>query len=315
MSEQTTFTAPVQLMELDKDVYGEDSGSQERFHPVERKRPLSRRALVAIQSAFILVIAIISLTPIVLIFISTFQDGQEVIRDGMSFSINWSELSLSNYKMLFTDSGLYFNWFANSMILTVLRVVGTLIVSSFVAYGFAMYDFKGKTAAFIAVLLLLSTPFEMVMLPLYVQANEWGLADTYFIVVVPFFAAAATIFFFRQYFLGIPKEILEAGRVDGVTEYGIFFRLIVPISKPAFAAMAILNGMLAWNDMLWPMLILRSPEKFNLPIGLNTLLTPYGNNYDLLLIGAFFSLVPILILFIAFQKFFVEGMTAGAVKG
>lgn len=315
MSEQTSFTAAPDLEELSKDVYDPKPAPGGKPVPTGKTGPFSRRMLIIIQTAFLALIGIIALLPIILIFISTFQDGQEVIRDGMSFNIDWSQLSFENYKMLFTDSGLYFRWFGNSVFLTVLRVVGTLVVSSFVAYGFAMYEFKGKTIAFISVLLLMSTPFEMVMLPLYVQANEWNLADTYFIVVIPFFAAAATIFFFRQYFIGIPRDIIEAGRMDGVTEYGIFFRLIVPISKPAFAAMAILNGMLAWNDMLWPLLILRSPEKFNLPIGLNTLLTPYGNNYDLILIGAFFSLIPILILFIAFQKFFVEGMTAGAVKG
>jgi len=161
----------------------------------------------------------------------------------------------------------------------------------------------------------MTVPFEMLMLPLYVQVNKFGLADSYVMVVIPFLAAPVTIFFFRQYFLGIPKELLEAGRVDGVTEFGIFFRLVVPIIRPALAAMAILNGMLAWNNFLWPLLVLRSPQNFTLPIGLNTLLTPYGNNYELLIIGSFFSLIPILILFLAFQRFFVEGMTAGALKG
>ncbi len=313
---ETSFTAAPELVDIDKDTYGSAPSEKEEQHGAPAGRaPLSRRAVILIQTAFMVVIGLITLTPIFLIFLSTFQDGQELIRGGMTFDIDWKSMNLDNYRMLFTDSGNYFRWFGNSLFLTVIRVLGTLLVSSFIAYGFAMYDFKGKTVGFIAVLLLMSTPFEMVMLPLYVQANDWNLADTYLIVVLPFFAAASTIFFFRQYFLGIPKEILEAGRVDGVTEYGIFFKLIVPISKPAFAAMAILNGMLAWNDMLWPLLILRSPEKFTLPIGLNTLLTPYGNNYDLILIGAFFSLVPILILFIAFQRFFVEGMTAGAVKG
>jgi len=261
------------------------------------------------------VISLISLVPLAAIVLGTFQNGSDVIRNGITFDVDLSTLSLDNWVVLFTDSGLYFRWFANTLGLTLAQVVGTLLVSSFVAYGFAMYEFRGKTAAFIAVLLLMSTPFEMLMLPLYVQVNELNLSDSYAVIVVPFLAAAVTIFFFRQYFLGVPKELLEAGRVDGVTEFGIFFRLIMPISRPALAAMAILNGMLAWNNFLWPLLVLRSPDKFTLPIGLNTLLTPYGNNYELLIVGAFFSLIPILVLFLAFQRFFVEGMTAGAVKG
>jgi len=268
-----------------------------------------------IQSAFLIVMALISLVPLLAIFVGTFQDGNEVIRRGMTFDVDLGSLSLDNYVLLFTDSGPYFRWFANTLILTVAQVAGTLLVSSFVAYGFAMYEFRTKTLWFIMVLLVMTVPFEMLMLPLYVQVNDMGLADTYTVIALPFLAAAVTIFFFRQYFLGIPKEIIEAGRMDGVSEFGIFFRLVLPITKPAMAAMAILNGMLCWNNFLWPLLVLRSPEKFTLPIGLNTLLTPYGNNYELLIIGAFFSLIPILILFLAFQRFFIEGITAGAVKG
>ncbi|WP_159618609.1 carbohydrate ABC transporter permease [Ruania rhizosphaerae] len=276
---------------------------------------LPRRLFVAIQAVFLISIALIVLVPLVAIFVGTFQDGNAIIRNGVTLDVDLSELSLDNYVMLFTDSGLYFRWFANTLGLTIAQVAGTLLVSSFVAYGFAMYDFKGKNAGFVAVLLLMTVPFEMMMLPLYVLVNDFGLADSYAVIVLPFLAAAVTIFFFRQYFLGIPKELLEAGRVDGVTEFGIFFRLVLPISMPAVAAMAILNGMIIWNNFLWPLLVLRSAEKFTLPIGLNTLLTPHANNYELLIIGAFFSLIPILVLFLLFQRFFVAGMTAGALKG
>ena len=280
----------------------------------ERRAP-RRRAAAVIQGVLLIAIALVSLIPLVAIVLGTFQDGNEIIRNGISLIVSPSSLSLDNYVMLFTDSGLYFQWFWNSLIITVVQVAGTLLVSSFVAYGFAMYDFKGKNLGFILVLILMTVPFEMLMLPLYVQVNNLGAANQYWIVVVPFLAQAITIFFFRQYFLGIPRELIEAGRIDGVTEFGIFFRLVVPIAKPAFAAMAILNGMMTWNNFLWPLLVLRSADKFTLPIGLNTLLTPYGNNYELLIIGAFFSLIPILILFLAFQRFFIEGMTSGAVKG
>lgn len=280
---------------------------------VRRRRGPSAAAWI--QSAFLVVMALISLVPLLAIFVGTFQDGNEVIRRGMTFDVDLGTLSLDNYVLLFTDSGPYFRWFANTLLLTVGQVAGTLLVSAFVAYGFAMYEFRTKTLWFIMVLLVMTVPFEMLMLPLYVQVNDMGLADTYVVIALPFLASAVTIFFFRQYFLGIPKEILEAGRVDGVSEFGIFFRLVLPITKPAMAAMAILNGMLCWNNFLWPLLVLRSPEKFTLPIGLNTLLTPYGNNYELLIIGAFFSLIPVLILFLAFQRFFIEGITAGAVKG
>jgi arabinosaccharide transport system permease protein len=283
--------------------------------PVRAKYPLPRGLHAAVQTGLLVAITFVVLVPFLAIFLGTFQDGNDIIRRGLSLDIDLGSLSLDNWVMLFTDSGMYFRWFANSIFLTVVQVAGTLLVSSFVAYGFAMYDFKGKNALFIAVLVLMTVPFEIMMLPLFVMVNDVGLADSYSVVVVPFLAASVTIFFFRQYFLGIPKDLLEAGRIDGATEFGIFFRLVVPIAKPAFAAMAILNGMIIWNNFLWPLLVLRSPEKFTLPIGLNTLLTPHANNYELLIVGSFFSLLPLLALFLLFQRFFVAGITAGALKG
>jgi arabinosaccharide transport system permease protein len=283
--------------------------------PTRGQYPLPRGLHAALQTGFLVLITFIVLVPLLGIFVGTFQDGNQIIRKGLSLDIDFGSLSLDNYVMLFTDSGLYFRWFANSVVVTAVQVAGTLLVSSFVAYGFAMYDFRGKTALFISVLVLMTVPFEIMMLPLFVMVNDAGLADSYSAIVFPFLAASVTIFFFRQYFLGIPKDLLEAARVDGVTEFGIFFRVVLPISKPAIAAMAILNGMVIWNNFLWPLLVLRSQEKFLLPIGLNTLLTPHANNYELLIIGSFFSLLPVLLLFLLFQRFFVAGMTAGALKG
>lgn len=280
------------------------------------KKSRGKKIVLGVCAAvFFLLLAVMILLPIWAIFVGTFQDGSMLIRYGLNLTIDFSEANFDNYIMLFTDSGDYFTWFFNSVILTVVQVVLTLLISAFVAYGFAAYEFRFKNFFFVCVLLIMSVPFEMIMLPLYVQINDMGLSDNYAAVLLPFIANASTIFFFRQYLVGIPKEIIEAGRIDGSTEYGIFFKLIMPIMKPSFAAMAILNGMNSWNNFLWPLLVLRSSSKYTLPIGLNTLITPYGNNYDLLIVGSFFSILPILILFLCFQKYFIEGMTAGAVKG
>ena len=264
---------------------------------------------------FFVVMTVLILIPIWALFVGSFQEGSMLIRYGLNLDLNLESASLDNWVMLFTDSGNYFRWFFNSILLAVLQVIGTLFISAFVAYGFAAYEFRFKNFFFVCVLLILSVPFEMVMLPMYTQINDMNLSNSYVAIVLPFLAHASTIFFFRQYLTGIPKEIIEAGRIDGATEYGIFFRLIIPVMKPSFAAMAILNGMNSWNNLLWPLLVLRSAEKYTLPIGLNTLVTPYGNNYDLLIVGSFFSILPILILFLCFQKYFIEGLTAGAVKG
>lgn len=277
-------------------------------------RQKKERVFSVLMFLFFVILMIIILLPIWAIFIGSFKDGTELLRNGLNLKIELDKMNLDNWKMLFQEAR-YFVWFRNSIILTVIQVILTLAVSAFVGYGFSAYEFKGKNPLFVCVLLIMSIPFEILMLPLYTQINDMGLSNSYVAIMLPFLAHASTIFFFRQYLSSIPMAIVEAGRIDGASEYGIFFRLIVPIMKPSFAAMAILNGMNSWNNFLWPLLVLRDSDKYTLPIGLNTLITPYGNNYDLLIVGSFFSILPLFILFMCFQKYFIEGMTAGAVKG
>ena len=278
------------------------------------KRKNKDRLCTVLMIIFFLILAILVILPIYTIFLASVKPGGDLLQYGLNLGIDWSRMSLDNYVLLFTGQHDYWRWFFNSIFLTVVTVVATLLVSAFVGYGFAAYEFKGKNLMFVIVLLILSVPLEVIMLPLYKQMTNWGLMDSYIAIVLPFVAHASTIFFFRQYLLGLPKSLLEAGRIDGATEYGIFFRLIMPIMKPAFAAMAILNGMNAWNNYLWPLLVIRSSEKYTLTLGLNTLINPYGDNYSLLVVGSFFSIIPIFILFVCFQQYFIEGMTAGAVK-
>lgn len=271
-------------------------------------------ARIVIISIFIILFVII-MVPFYAVALSSFKPGEALIRYGLNLSLNFEIMSFDNFIYLFTGQHDYFVWFWNSMTLTIIQVALTLFVSAFVAYGFAAYDFKGKNFLFICVLLIMMVPFEILLVPLYSLINDLQLVNSYSAIVLPGIANAGTIFFFRQYLRSIPKEIIQSGRVDGANEYAIYFRVIMPIMKPSFAAMAILNGMNSWNNLLWPFMVLGDQNKYTLPIGLKTLLTPYGNNYDLLIVGSFFSIIPIFILFIAFQKYFIDGMTAGAVKG
>lgn len=272
---------------------------------------ISRTVIICL---FIILFVLIMI-PFYAVALSSFKPGESLVRYGLNLSLDFEIMSFDNFIYLFTGQHDYFVWFWNSMILTIVQVVLTLFVSAFVAYGFAAYDFKGKNFLFICVLLIMMVPFEILLVPLYSLINDLGMVNSYSAIILPGIANAATIFFFRQYLRSIPKEIIQSGRVDGANEYAIYFRLIMPIMKPSFAAMAILNGMNSWNNLLWPFMVLGDQSKYTLPIGLKTLLTPYGNNYDLLIVGSFFSIIPIFILFIAFQKYFIDGMTAGAVKG
>ncbi|WP_054939569.1 carbohydrate ABC transporter permease [Paenibacillus ihuae] len=265
--------------------------------------------------AFFSVLCLLILVPFYAVTIASFKPGEDLIRYGLNLRFDLSAMSFDNFVFLFTGEHAYFTWFFNSLLLTVVQVVVTLLVSATVAYGFSAYEFKGKNFLFVCVLLIMMVPFEILLLPLYTLTFNMGLMNSYSAIILPGVASAATIFFFRQYLRGIPKEMIAAGRVDGANEYAIYVRLILPVMKPSFAAMAILNGMNSWNNFLWPFMVLSNENKYTLPIGLKTLLTPYGNNYDLLIVGSFFSILPILALFLGFQKYFIDGMTAGAVKG
>ena len=285
--------------------------------PIKKQVTRNKKRLALQVLIFVLfaILSVIILIPFYILVISSFKPGNDLIRYGINLKLEFDKMSLDNFIFLFTGQHQYFTWFFNSLFLTAVSVIVTLFVCAAVGYGFAMYDFKGKNFLFICVLFVMMVPFEILMVPMYSQIIDMGLIDTYTGIVLPGITSASTVFFFRQYLLGIPKDLISAGRIDGASEYGIFFRIIIPIMKPVFAAMAILNTMGAWNNLLWPLLVLKTDTKFTLPIGLNTLLTPYGNNYDLLIVGSFFSVIPVLIIFLCFQKYFVDGMTAGAVKG
>ena len=264
------------------------------------------------------VLSFLIVFPVFAGLIASFRPGRELIRKGLSINLDISTMSLDNYIYLLSgneDSQKYFMWFKNSLVLTVLTVVLTLLICYFVAYGLSMYDYKLKNFLFFLVIATMMVPFEILMLPLYREVINLKLIDSIWGVMLPGLCGASTIFFFRQYMIGLPKELLDAGRIDGATEYGICVKIMLPITKPAFASMAILCSMGAWNNMLWPLMVFRSAEKFTLPIGLNSLLTPYGNNYDVLIAGSMFSIIPVLVVFLCFQKYFIDGMTAGAVKG
>lgn len=279
---------------------------------------LKRRILTVLCTAWFAILSFIIVFPLLAGLIASFRPGTELIRRGLSVDLDVSTMTLDNYLYLFSgnaDSQKYFMWYKNSLILTILSVVFTLLLCYVVAYGLTMYNYPLKNFLFFLVIATMMVPFEILILPLYREMITLKLIDTTAGVILPGVCGASTIFFFRQYMIGLPKDLLDAGRIDGATEYGICFKIMMPITKPAFAAMSILCAMNAWNNVLWPMLVYRSANKFTLPIGLNTLLTPYGNNYDVLIAGSMFGIIPVFVLFLCFQQYFIEGMTAGAVKG
>ena len=239
-----------------------------------------------------------------------------MLRFGLSFKIDPGISSFKNYEALNTyQNGIFWDWYKSSLILMVIQTLVGLILGSMVGYGLAMYDFKGKNIVITIVLLLMMVPFEILLLPLYQMLIKAKLINSYFGVILPYLVPPFMVFFFRQYCMSLPKEMMEAARMDGCSDFGIFLRIMVPNMIPAYGAMTILSCMNAWNNLLWPLIVLSNDRKFTIPIGMATTITPYGNAYDILMPGAVMAVVPIVIIYLFAQKTFIAGLTSGAVKG
>lgn len=267
-----------------------------------------------ISFAILMVFCIIFLSPFLFMLISSFKPGQELFRYGLNLRIQLDIMNLKNYKLLFLEDPRFLQWFKSSLIITSIQTILSLFLSAMVGYGLAVYRFKGKWLIFFMVLMIMMVPIEILLLPLYKLMVSLKLVDTYIGVILPYAVSPFAVFFFRQYIVGIPKEFIEAARLDGYGEFRIFFKIIIPLIKPAIGAMTILISMLSWNNFIWPLIVLRSTENLTLPVGLVSLITPYGNNYDLLMPGAVMSVIPVAIIFLLNQRVFIEGLTTGGVK-
>lgn len=274
------------------------------------------RILTVILVIAFLAVALYELFPIIFLFIGSIKDQSELFTKGMTLYIDRESLRLYNYVDLFTyREGMYFRWFFNSFALTVIYTLGGLVLSSLVGYGIGGYEFMGKNIVFVMVLIVMMIPLEIIVLPLYKLITRMGIIDTYAGVVLPFIVNCTAVFFFRQFVSGLPKDYQEAGRMDGCTEFGLFVRVVVPLMKPAFGAMCILLAMYEWNSFMWPLIVMRSNEHFTLTVGIASLINPYTANYTIMLTGSVVSILPILILFLCNQQFFIAGLTSGGVKG
>ncbi len=275
-----------------------------------------RRIMQVVIFLFFVLVAMYELFPLVFLFIGSIKDQSELFTKGMSLAITPDSLRLQNYLELITyKGGMYFKWFFNSFILTVIYTVGGLVLSSLVGYGIGGYDFKGKNFVFVLVLIVMMIPLEIIVLPLYKLITNMGIIDSYAGVVLPFIVNCTAIFFFRQYVSSLPKDFQEAGRLDGCTELGLFTKIVVPLMKPAFGAMCILLSMYEWNSFMWPLIVMRSNDHFTLTVGIASLINPYTANYTIMLTGSVIAILPILILFLCNQQFFIAGLTSGGVKG
>jgi multiple sugar transport system permease protein len=209
----------------------------------------------------------------------------------------------------------FFKYVQNTVILTIVVTALQILTSSFAAYAFAKLDFKLRNKLFFAYVSTIAMPWQVYMVPQFLMMRSFGLNDRLLAIVCLQAFSAFGVFLMRQFYLTIPDSLCEAARIDGMSEYGIYLRIMLPLSKPAIATLTIFTFVATWNDYLGPLIYLKSQNKKTIQLGLKMFINQYSSEYGLIMAGSVMSLIPVIIVFLCLQKYFVEGITSTGIKG
>lgn len=237
-------------------------------------------------------------------------------KDVFSFPIVWvpSDPQWNNYFEIWNKVPLL-TGFINTAKLTMFTTILQLLTSSFAAYAFAKLEFKGRDTLFMLYVMTISIPWQVYMVPQYKLMTWFGLTDSHLGLILMHAFTAMGVFLMRQFFVSIPNELLEAARIDGLSEYGIWQKLMLPLSKPAIATLCITSFTFEWNDFMGPLIYLSSQKKKTIQLMLRMFNTQYSSNYAQIMAAATVALIPVLILFVFLQRYFVEGVASSGIKG
>lgn len=260
----------------------------------------------------LLVIAIIMLVP----FAWMLSASLKLDKDVFKFPIEWIPKNprWKNYLDIWTKIPM-FTFVMNTVKLTVIVTCLQLITSSFAAYAFAKLEFKAKNLLFLCYIGTIAMPWQVYMVPQFMMMRSIHLDNTHMAIILLQAFSAFGVFLMRQFYQGIPDELCEAARIDGMNEYRIYGRIMLPLSKPALSTLTIFTFVATWNDFLGPMIYLTKPELKTIQIGLRMFITQYSSEYGLIMAASVVALIPVLIVFLALQKFFVEGIASTGIKG
>ncbi|GAB3255467.1 carbohydrate ABC transporter permease [Kineosporia babensis] len=276
-----------------------------------------RRARTVGFHAVVLVVLAVILYPVAWMVLSTFKPSAEI---GGDASLLPTAVTFDNYtKVLGGVGGVSFwTFFQNSVLLAVLSVIGTVASSALAAYAFARIQFPGRGVYFAVMIGTLLLPFHVVIIPQYIMFNNAGLVDTYIPLLIGKYLAADAFFVFLmvQFMRGLPPELDEAARVDGAGHYRTFWSIMLPLLKPAIVTSAIFSFIWTWNDFLGPLLYLKNPELYTLPIALRLFVDQTSSaDYGAQMAMAVLALVPVVLFFLIFQRYLVEGVATQGLKG
>ena len=275
---------------------------------IEKRNPV----FTVIRYVFLVLLTVITLLPLVWMLSASFKLDSEVF----SLPIRWipETFPFENYSKIWEM--IPFGRFTfNSAKLTVIITIIQLITCSFAAYGFTKCKFRGRDTLFLCYVATIAIPWQIFMLPQYIMLQKVNLVDTHlgYILIQSF--AAFGVFLLRQFYEGIPNELLETARIDGLSEYGTYLRIVLPLAKPAMASLTIMTFTSIWNDFMGPMIYFNSESNKTIPLGIRLFLGQYSTHYELIMASSVVSLLPVFIVYLFCQKYFVQGIATSGLKG
>ena len=276
-----------------------------RIRPRGSRRGYALRVVVAVIAALLLIF------PLYWMVVVAFSPRQELFTNVLRL---WpSSFTLDNFTKVLTVYPAT-TWFGNSVVIGVFVTVLTVIVNLFAGYAFARLRFRGRNVIFLLTLSTMMLPVQVIMVSQFKLVTAMGIYGTYWAVILPSAATAFGIFLARQFIIGIPQEIIEAARVDGAGHFRVFRSIVLPLCKPLIAVLTLLTFMATWNDFAWPLIALKENSLFTLPIGLLFLKGQFTSDYGSIMALALISTLPMVILFLAFQRYFVQGFARSGIK-
>lgn len=273
-----------------------------------RLGPVFRTSLLY---ATLIVLAVIFLVPVVWIALCALKGKTELV--AWPPVILPKTITFENFTVAMSKGnfGLYF---FNSTYSTVLSTILTLIVNCMAGYAFAKFKFKGNNIIFLSFLATLMIPLEVIMIPMFQTLKFFGMYNSLWGIIIPPAATPTGVFLMRQYLLSVPDELLEAARIDGASEFRIFAKIIVPIAKPVLSVLTIFSFMWRWNDFLWPLLVINNPKLYTVQLAIANFSGQFSVDWNSLLAMAVVTMLPVLVIFLIFQKQFVRGMVISGMK-
>jgi multiple sugar transport system permease protein len=263
----------------------------------------------------LIALSVLFVVPLLWMVLTSFKTRGEALRIPPTW---WpSELSTRAYQTILGDDSQapVFTWFLNSLFVACAHTVLVLVVASCAAYPLARLEFAGKRLIFGLIVSTLLVPTFAILIPNYLVVDSLGWIDTLWALIVPGAASAFGVFFLRQFFLSLPPDLEEAALLDGANHFQIFTRVVLPLSKPALATLAVLTFLANWNEFIWPVYVIFGAENMTLPAGLATLQSAYQVDYPVTMAGAFITSIPVLLLFAFTQRYVIEGVSRSGLKG